>query len=169
VDHLGGGPPKNFLVGPGANGGMAEEFATCIIHQGVRRQGRYQELRIGFVVRGDMVGDGARQVVGDVLHGGVPLRKDPWTGSTPQHLSIPRSGRFAGYSDTIHSNDECEGCILDRLDAIGLFVRVVDSGSFSAVARKLGVGQPAVSKQIAALETHLGGSLSEANSRPEDH
>ena len=42
---------------------------------------------------------------------------------------------------------------------IGVFVRVVESGNFSAVARKLGVGQPAVSKQIAALEAHLGAQL----------
>jgi LysR family transcriptional regulator, regulator for bpeEF and oprC len=54
---------------------------------------------------------------------------------------------------------------MDRLDAIGLFVRVVDNGSFSAVARMLGVGQPAVSKQIAALETHLGAQLLQRTSR----
>lgn len=48
---------------------------------------------------------------------------------------------------------------MDRLDAIRLFVRVVESGSFSAVARENGVGQPAVSKQIAALEAHLGAQL----------
>lgn len=54
---------------------------------------------------------------------------------------------------------------MDRLDAIGLFVRVVDSGSFSAVARTLGVGQPAVSKQVAALEAHLGAQLLQRTSR----
>jgi LysR family transcriptional regulator, regulator for bpeEF and oprC len=54
---------------------------------------------------------------------------------------------------------------MDRLDVIALFVRVVDSGSFSAVARTLGVGQPAVSKQIAALEGHLGAQLLQRTSR----
>src|ERR1700761_8917496 len=54
---------------------------------------------------------------------------------------------------------------MDRLDAIRLFVRVVESGSFSAVARELGVGQPAVSKQIAALESHLGAQLLRRSSR----
>jgi LysR family transcriptional regulator, regulator for bpeEF and oprC len=58
-----------------------------------------------------------------------------------------------------------EGFFMDRLDAIGLFVRVVDSGSFSAVARTLGLGQPAVSKQIAALEAHLGAQLLQRTSR----
>jgi hypothetical protein len=36
---------------------------------------------------------------------------------------------------------------------------VVESGSFSAVASELGTGQPAVSKQVAALEEHLGAQL----------
>jgi DNA-binding transcriptional LysR family regulator len=54
---------------------------------------------------------------------------------------------------------------MDRLDAIGLFVRMVDSGSFSAVTRTLGVGQPAVSKQIAVLEAHLGPQLLRRTSR----
>ena len=54
---------------------------------------------------------------------------------------------------------------MDRLDAIRTFVRVVESGSFSAVARAAGVGQPAVSKQIAALEAHLGAQLLRRTSR----
>lgn len=54
---------------------------------------------------------------------------------------------------------------MDRLDAIRLFVRVVESGNFSAVARAEGVGQPAVSKQIAALEASLGAQLMRRSSR----
>ena len=54
---------------------------------------------------------------------------------------------------------------MDRLDAIRLFVRVVERGSFSAVAREAGVGQSAVSKQIAALEAHLGAQLMRRTSR----
>jgi DNA-binding transcriptional LysR family regulator len=49
--------------------------------------------------------------------------------------------------------------IMDRLDAIRLFVRLVECGSFSAVGREVGIGQPAVSKQIGALERHLGAQL----------
>lgn len=48
---------------------------------------------------------------------------------------------------------------MDRLDAIRLFVRLVECGSFSAVGREEEIGQPAVSKQIAALERHLGAQL----------
>jgi DNA-binding transcriptional LysR family regulator len=36
------------------------------------------------------------------------------------------------------------------------FVLVVDTGSFSAAARRLNVGQPAVSKMVAQLEERLG-------------
>jgi DNA-binding transcriptional LysR family regulator len=45
---------------------------------------------------------------------------------------------------------------MDRLAAIEIFVRVVDTGSFSAAARYQGIGQPAVSKAIAQLEEWLG-------------
>lgn len=45
---------------------------------------------------------------------------------------------------------------MDRLAAIEIFVRVIDTGSFSAAARYQGVGQPAVSKAVAQLEDWLG-------------
>ncbi|MGA2293421.1 helix-turn-helix domain-containing protein, partial [Bradyrhizobium sp.] len=54
---------------------------------------------------------------------------------------------------------------MDRLDAMRLFVRVVETGSFSAVAREANIGQPAVSKQIAALEEHLRAQLLHRTSR----
>lgn len=54
---------------------------------------------------------------------------------------------------------------MDQFAAIRMFVRVVESGSFSAVAREAGIGQPAVSKQITALEAHLGAQLLRRTSR----
>ncbi|WRH88791.1 LysR family transcriptional regulator [Nguyenibacter sp. L1] len=45
---------------------------------------------------------------------------------------------------------------MDRLQAIETFVRVMDTGSFSAAARIQNIGQPAVSKAIAQLEDWLG-------------
>jgi DNA-binding transcriptional LysR family regulator len=48
---------------------------------------------------------------------------------------------------------------MDRLAALEIFVGVVDAGSFSAVARRQRIGQPAVSKAIVQLETWLGVSL----------
>jgi DNA-binding transcriptional LysR family regulator len=48
---------------------------------------------------------------------------------------------------------------MDRLTAMQTFVRVVESGSFSAVARESNATQSAVSKQVAALERALGARL----------
>lgn len=54
---------------------------------------------------------------------------------------------------------------MDRYEALRLYARVVESGSFSKAARAIGVGQPAVSKQIAALEARLGIRLIHRNPR----
>jgi DNA-binding transcriptional LysR family regulator len=51
---------------------------------------------------------------------------------------------------------------MDLFDSMHTFVRVVERGSFSAVARELNMGQPAVSKQVRALEQFLGGHCSPA-------
>ncbi|ANN76127.1 LysR family transcriptional regulator [Bordetella flabilis] len=45
---------------------------------------------------------------------------------------------------------------MDRMAAMETFVSVVEAGSFSAAARRLGLGQPAVSKSIAQMEQNLG-------------
>jgi DNA-binding transcriptional LysR family regulator len=45
------------------------------------------------------------------------------------------------------------------------FVRVVETGSFSAVARELGIGQPNVSRHIASLEDHLSVRLMHRTTR----
>lgn len=44
---------------------------------------------------------------------------------------------------------------MDRLAAMETFIKVVETGSFSTAARHLNIGQPAVSKSIAQLETYL--------------
>ena len=48
---------------------------------------------------------------------------------------------------------------MNRLAAMETFVRVVETGSFSAAARDLKLGQPAVSKTVAQLESRLGVQL----------
>jgi DNA-binding transcriptional LysR family regulator len=48
-----------------------------------------------------------------------------------------------------------------NLDQLGTFVRVVETGSFSAAAEKLGLTQPAISLQIRQLEKRLGIALIE--------
>jgi len=54
---------------------------------------------------------------------------------------------------------------VDKFDAMQTFVRLVEKGSFSAVAKERGIGQPAVSKQISALENELGTELIHRTSR----
>ncbi|MCX7171909.1 MAG: LysR family transcriptional regulator [Proteobacteria bacterium] len=44
---------------------------------------------------------------------------------------------------------------MDRLEAMRLFVRVAERGSFSAVAQQSGLARSVVTRQIAALESHL--------------
>jgi DNA-binding transcriptional LysR family regulator len=48
---------------------------------------------------------------------------------------------------------------VERIQALRLFVRVVELGSFSRAAAEAGIGQPAVTKQVAALERQLGARL----------
>lgn len=48
---------------------------------------------------------------------------------------------------------------MDRFASMMAFVRVVETGSFSAAARLLRIGQPAVSKTVAQLEHRLGVKL----------
>ena len=54
---------------------------------------------------------------------------------------------------------------MDRLDAMRAFVGVVQAGSFSAAAKRLGISQSAVSKKVAALEQYLEVDLLRRNSR----
>lgn len=55
--------------------------------------------------------------------------------------------------------------MMDRLQAMRHFVTVVDCGSFSAAARQLRIGQPALSKSVALLEERLGVRLLVRNTR----
>lgn len=54
---------------------------------------------------------------------------------------------------------------MDLLAAFRTFIRISETGSFSAVAREVGATQPAISRQIAALEEHLGARLLQRSTR----
>lgn len=54
---------------------------------------------------------------------------------------------------------------MDRLDAMRIFVRVAELGSFSAVAQQMDLARSAVTRQIAALEKHLGVKLMARSTR----
>jgi DNA-binding transcriptional LysR family regulator len=48
---------------------------------------------------------------------------------------------------------------VNLLSAMQAFARVYETGSFSAAAKRLGIGQPSTSRLIAELEEHLGAKL----------
>jgi len=48
---------------------------------------------------------------------------------------------------------------MDRLQAVQLYIRVVELGSFSKAAADLGIGQPSATKLVAQLEKQLGSRL----------
>jgi DNA-binding transcriptional LysR family regulator len=54
---------------------------------------------------------------------------------------------------------------MDRLEAMRIFVAAVDTGSFSAAGRKLGVPLPTVSRKVSELEDHLKSRLLIRNTR----
>ncbi len=54
---------------------------------------------------------------------------------------------------------------MDLLAALRTFVQITETGSFSAVAREVGATQPAISRQVAQLEQHLGVRLLQRSTR----
>ena len=48
---------------------------------------------------------------------------------------------------------------MDRIESMRLFVRVVELGSFSAVAQQMNIERSVVTRKVAALEAHLGAKL----------
>ena len=54
---------------------------------------------------------------------------------------------------------------MDILGPMRTFVRVANAGSFTAVAEQLNSTQPTISRQIAALEDHLGAPLFSRNTK----
>jgi DNA-binding transcriptional LysR family regulator len=48
---------------------------------------------------------------------------------------------------------------MENIQALRLFIRVVDLGSFSKAAAELGIGQPAATKQVRRMESQLGARL----------
>jgi len=49
--------------------------------------------------------------------------------------------------------------MMDRLDAMNILVATIETGSFSAAGRKLGIPLATVSRKVADLESHLGARL----------
>jgi len=75
------------------------------------------------------------------------------------------------YAYSIREYDESQApqpvsnAAMDRIQAVRLFIRVVDLGSFSKAAAELGLGQPSATKQVAQLEAKLGSRLLHRSTR----
>ncbi|HEY9064928.1 MAG TPA: LysR family transcriptional regulator [Burkholderiaceae bacterium] len=54
---------------------------------------------------------------------------------------------------------------MDRITGVQLFVRIVETGSFSKASADLGVTQPTATKHVAAVEARLGARLLNRNTR----
>jgi DNA-binding transcriptional LysR family regulator len=54
---------------------------------------------------------------------------------------------------------------MDRITGVQLFIRIVETGSFSRASADLGVTQPTATKHVAALEAKLGARLLNRNTR----
>ena len=54
---------------------------------------------------------------------------------------------------------------MDRMTGVQLFVRIVETGSFSKASADLGVTQPTATKHVAAVEARLGARLLNRNTR----
>ncbi|CAN5225492.1 hypothetical protein BH10PSE12_BH10PSE12_21850 [soil metagenome] len=53
----------------------------------------------------------------------------------------------------------------DLIDSLRTFVRVVESGSFSAVARETNSSQTTIARRVDAIEQHFGVRLFERSTR----
>ena len=54
---------------------------------------------------------------------------------------------------------------MDRITGVQLFIRIVETGSFSKASSDLGVTQPTATKHVAAVEARLGARLLNRNTR----
>src|SRR6476620_5940151 len=80
----------------------------------------------------------------------VARRRRKRSSDTPQYTcALLRSPRYCAQSTRFDT------LTMDKLALMEIFVRIVETGSFSAVAREMTMSQPTVSKQIGALERDL--------------
>ncbi|HYS15057.1 MAG TPA: LysR family transcriptional regulator, partial [Burkholderiaceae bacterium] len=54
---------------------------------------------------------------------------------------------------------------MDRVAGVQLFIRVVETGSFSKAAGELGITQPTATKAVASMESRLGARLLHRSTR----
>jgi DNA-binding transcriptional LysR family regulator len=82
-------------------------------------------------------------------------------------LTGARRERFAPMSSLFvdESNPDGETKVMDTIETLRTFVRVVETGSLSAVAREMNASQSTISRQINQLEEHFGVRLLQRTTR----
>jgi DNA-binding transcriptional LysR family regulator len=79
--------------------------------------------------------------------------------------TAPQRKRSRGISAIPPWNGRVQHRAMDRVFDISLFIRVVETGSFSKASADLGITQPTATKHIAALERRLGARLFHRSTR----
>ena len=77
-------------------------------------------------------------------------------------MSRGASARRRSTAIDVVANPKSRVALMDRLEAMEMFVRIVETGSFSVVAREMGKTQPTISKQVTALEQRLKNPAAES-------
>lgn len=75
--------------------------------------------------------------------------------------------RFSARHNRVHLQGSISGSetVMDRLEAMSIFVAVVDAGSLAAAARRLGRSPASVTRAVARLEASAGDRLLERTTR----
>jgi len=105
-----------------------------------------------------------RRVVSET-HAGSPTRsgRDCQTPVTHNSIYVQRSTTVATIATSRFLPQVWR--VMDLIDALRCFIRVVETGSFSAVSRESRISQSAVSRQVAQLEEHFRARLFHRSTR----
>jgi DNA-binding transcriptional LysR family regulator len=82
-----------------------------------------------------------------------------------EHRILPASGKLAVGSFKTKQAPAALAGVFDDLNTLRIFVRTVETGNYSEVARRIGTTPAMVSKRIAGLEAKLGQRLLNRNTR----
>jgi hypothetical protein len=98
--------------------------------------------------------------IASLLEGGFEADSLPGWSTTVRTRTAPAGDlRYSAPESPGRARRWSNAGLMERVQALRLFVRVVDLGLFSKAAAECGIGQAAATKQVAQLERHLGARL----------
>jgi DNA-binding transcriptional LysR family regulator len=86
----------------------------------------------------------------------------------PPHAHVLSDAQIAAVATFLRRSRGAPGATVGRMDTvtgIRLFIRVVETGSFSKASASVGITQPTATKHVAALEKRLGARLLHRSTR----